>query len=833
MNLTPDSPELTAYVPGELPPHQRAEVDAALQASPALAAEVEALRQTAHDLASALTMPEAVPALDPARRSEILAAAERRVASPALAAATHPAPDRKVLPDGPGWMERLHASAAQWLRTWWPVAGAMAASAAVAVWITTRDGRDATTVAFQDLRYQRLPVTPANAAARKAVTNPPPATPALADSKKSALAADKGSAALDSLSLAAPPPAPVRPREPYQSEARVNRKLDIAKAKPSSEAPAPPPASVSEPRLAHRYGIRPAVAPSSTAAPTPAPLPSPSPTGARGALALRPTEASKSAAGGQSFSGGLAMAPSQPAAADALGRAERGERREQSLVRGEFLGYDRAPVDPTGEGYAAIIENEFRPVVAAPLSTFGLDVDTASYANVRRFLREGTLPPRDAVRVEEMINYFRYPYPEPRSEHPVSVSVEVAESPWREGCKLVRVGIQARSVERATRPPANLVFLVDVSGSMAPENKLPLVKRSLRLLLDRLGPRDRVALVTYAAGSQVLADPTPVDAAGKAALTRVIDRLQAGNGTHGSAGIQAAYALAARNLNPENINRVLLCTDGDFNIGATRHDELLDLITEQARTGVFLTVLGYGMGNYQDATMELLADKGNGQYAYIDSFQEARKVLGEELESTLVTVAKDVKAQVEFNPARARSYRLVGYENRALRDRDFADDTKDGGELGAGHQVTVLYEVEPVAGSVARAGPLRYQAAPGEEEAVRRRLKRGHEDELLVVKLRYKQPDGTTSRLLEVPVKDGDLALAEASLDTQFAAAVASQAMLLRGSAHLGTMRWEDVLRLAERGVGPDREGYRSEFVDLVRRAAQLAPQRPGRPGAR
>lgn len=819
MNLTPDSPELTAYVLGELPPHQRAGVEAALQASPALAAEVEALRQTADDLASALAMPEAVPVLDPARRSEILAAAEQRVASPAPSTATDPAHHHENPPDAPGWMEPLRTSAAQWLQTWWPVAGAVAASAAIAVWITTRDGHDATTVALQDLRYQRLPVTPTNAAARKAVTNPPPATPASADSKKTALAAAKGSAALDSLSLATTPPAPIRPREPYQSEARVSRRVDLAKAKPLSEASAPSPAPVPEPRLAQRYGLRPSAAPSSSAAPMPAPLPSPAPAGARG---------------GQSFSGGLAgMAPGQPADADGLGRAERGERREGSQVRGEAPGYDRAMVEPPGEGYAAIVENEFRPVAAAPLSTFGLDVDTASYANVRRFLREGALPPRDAVRVEEMINYFRYPYPEPRSEHPVSVSVEVAESPWREGCKLVRVGIQARSVERAPRPAANLVFLVDVSGSMAPENKLPLVKRSLRLLLDRLGPRDRVALVTYAAGSQVLAEPTPVDAAGKAALTRVIDRLQAGNGTHGSAGIQAAYALAARNLNPENVNRVLLCTDGDFNIGATRHDELLDLITEQARTGVFLTVLGYGMGNYQDATMELLADKGNGQYAYIDSFQEARKVLGEELESTLVTVAKDVKAQVEFNPARARSYRLVGYENRALRDRDFADDTKDGGELGAGHQVTVLYEVEPVAGSVAGAGPLRYQAAPGEEEAVRRRLKRGHEDELLVVKLRYKQPDGATSRLLEVPVKDADRTLAEASPDTQFAAAVASQAMLLRGSAHVGAMRWEDVLRLAERGVGPDREGYRSEFVDLVRRAAQLAPQRPGRPGPR
>jgi len=362
---------------------------------------------------------------------------------------------------------------------------------------------------------------------------------------------------------------------------------------------------------------------------------------------------------------------------------------------------------------------------------------------------------------------------------------------------------------------------VDVSGSMAPENKLPLMKRSLRLLLDRLNERDRVGVVTYAAGSQVAAEPTAVNAAGKAKLLKVIDGLSAGSGTHGSAGIQMAYAMATNHFNVEHVNRVLLCTDGDFNVGITDRAQLLDFITERAKTGVFLSVLGYGMGNYQDRTTELLADKGNGNYAYVDSFTEARKVLAEQLEGTLVTVAKDVKVQVEFNPARVTSYRLLGYENRALTDRDFNDDTKDAGEVGAGHQVTVLYEIEPAVPNLAGVDPLRYQGKPVDDE-VKKRLKPEHGDELLNLKLRYKLPDGTTSRLVETPVKDGDREFAQASHDFKFAAAVAGYGMLLRQSPHAGELTWEKISRLAEQGLGEDKEGYRAEFVDLVRRAGQL-----------
>ena len=481
---------------------------------------------------------------------------------------------------------------------------------------------------------------------------------------------------------------------------------------------------------------------------------------------------------------------------------------------------------PSGEGYDAFADNDFKAVASAPLSTFSLDVDTASYANARRFLREGFLPPRDAVRLEELINYFRYDYPQPQGEHPFLASIEVAESPWKDGHKLVRLGLQARAVDRRERPAANLVFLVDVSGSMAPENKLPLVKRSLRLLLDRLTERDRVALVTYAAGSQVVAESTPVNAAGKAKLLAKIEALRAGSGTHGSAGIQSAYALAAKHFNAEQVNRVILCSDGDFNVGITDRGQLLDFITERAKTGVFLSVLGYGLGNYQDATMELLADKGNGNYAYVDSFTEARKVLSEQLEGTLVTVAKDVKVQVEFNPARVKSYRLLGYENRALRDRDFNDDTKDAGEVGAGHQITVLYELEPAGPNLTGVDALRYQAKP-EEAELKKRLKSGHGDELLNLKLRYKLPDGETSRLVETPVKDGDREFMQASADFKFAAAVAGYGMLLRQSPHRGELTWEKISRLAEQGLGEDKEGYRAEFVDLIRRAQQLGGVMP------
>ncbi len=791
MKITPDSPELTAYVLGELSPDQRAEVEAAVATSPELAEEVATLGQTARSMEAWLAAPGVVPALDPMRRAEILAAASASAealghvdANPFRQGATLQ-PGREAA----GWRVMF---AWAWTRLRQPIAALAVATVAIAAvaWVFfLRPGKTEMQVASTGLRYQH----PSEPGPRKREPARATGRPAAKDKVAEARPAPGPvvAAAPPAVAPSTPPPAPSSSADRPAGRAVVKAQSSARKMadEPRRERHADR-AKTSDP-----VPVASAVAPASSAAPAP--------TGPR--LANRyglgvETDERK------------AMAPRSWAGSAGVALPDTNERREA-------IGYfDRAP----GEGYAAVAENDFLRVAHAPLSTFGLDVDTASYANVRRFLREGSLPPRDAVRVEEMVNYFRYAYPAPRGDDPVSLSVEVTASPWREGFKLVRLGIHARPVERRERPSANLVFLIDVSGSMAPENKLPMVKGALRLLLDRLDARDRVALVTYAAGSDVLAEPTPVDGAGKARLTRLIEGLQAGNGTHGSAGIEAAYALAGRHLQRERVNRVVLCTDGDFNIGKTGHDDLMELITSRARSGVFLTVLGFGMGNYQDATMELLADKGNGQYAYIDSFREARKVLGEELEGTLVTVAKDVKAQVEFNPARARSYRLVGYENRALQDRDFHDDTKDGGELGAGHQVTVLYEVEPTTAGPG-VGPLRYQRGSGpEEDAPAPRLKPGHEDELLTVKIRYKQPDADVSRMLEVPVKDADKPLAEAGTDVRFAVAVASHAMLLRGSPHRGSITWETVLRMAQQGMGPDPEGYRAEFVDLVRRSMQL-----------
>ncbi|HTI69959.1 MAG TPA: von Willebrand factor type A domain-containing protein [Candidatus Limnocylindria bacterium] len=471
------------------------------------------------------------------------------------------------------------------------------------------------------------------------------------------------------------------------------------------------------------------------------------------------------------------------------------------------------------ERYPQLVANNFEDVRATPLSTFGLDVDTASYANVRRFLREGVRPPVAAVRVEEMVNYFPYSYPAPQEGKPFGVQVETAECPWNQAHRLVRIAIKARETERVEMPGANLVFLIDVSGSMNHENKLPLVKRSLHLVLEKLGERDKVGVVTYAGEAKVAMEPTAVTAEGRQSLLSAIDGLHAGSGTHGSAGIQQAYAMATNKFITGGINRVILCTDGDFNIGITSREELLGLITTQARTGVFLSVLGYGMDNYKDSTMELLADRGNGNYAYIDSFREAQKVLKQQLQSTLITIAKDVKAQVEFNPDRVVSWRQIGYEKRRLADRDFNDDTKDAGEIGAGHTVTVLYELVPAAGHQPGVDPLRYAAGT---KFTATKETGAHGDELLYIRLRYKEPESAKSKLIEIPVKDRDESWQTASADFKFATAVAGFGELLRGSLHKGDLTWERVLQLGEQGLGDDREGYRAEFIDLVRSAQKI-----------
>jgi Ca-activated chloride channel family protein len=468
------------------------------------------------------------------------------------------------------------------------------------------------------------------------------------------------------------------------------------------------------------------------------------------------------------------------------------------------------------EAYDYLQEHPFLKVAQNPLSTFGIDVDTASYANIRRFIRHGRMPPKDAVRIEEMINYFTYNYPTPSTDKPFSVRTEVANCPWQENHKLLSLALKGKELAEGKRPPSNLVFLLDVSGSMDSPDKLPLLKRAMKLLVRQLGDDDRVAIVVYAGAAGLVLSSTTCTDKNKKRILHALDELHAGGSTHGSQGIRLAYQTAETNFLKDGTNRVILATDGDFNVGITSRGELVRLIEDKAETGIFLTVLGFGTGNLKDSTMEQLADKGNGNYAYIDSLREARKVLVEQIAGTLVTIAKDVKIQVEFNPTEVSAYRLIGYENRSLRSEDFNDDKKDAGEIGAGHTVTALYEVVPAGQEMELPGvdPLKYQKTSTISTTA---------GELLTVKLRYKEPDGDSSKLMAVVVKDGDSAIEHASNDFRFASAVAAFGMLLRDSPNKGRATYEDVIQLARSAMDHDEQGYRSEFINLVRHAKDIA----------
>jgi Ca-activated chloride channel family protein len=506
--------------------------------------------------------------------------------------------------------------------------------------------------------------------------------------------------------------------------------------------------------------------------------------------------------------------------ADAADDKRHAERRHE-------LRYWRTAPTPGTEYYAPIVEAGFQSPYQAPLSTFSVDVDTAAYANVRRFLNQGGLPPKDAVRIEELVNYFRYDYAPPEGgadgrpvdgAAPFATHVAVAECPWAPTHRLVRIGIKGLEIPQGERAASNLVFLVDVSGSMSSQDKLPLLVASLKLLVNRLDERDRVALVTYAGNAGLVLESTRCDGPGRTKVLDALERLKSGGSTHGSAGIQLAYQTATAAFEKGGINRVVLATDGDFNVGVTDREDLHRLITGSARSGVFLSVLGFGTGNLKDGTAELLADKGNGNYNYIDSLGEAQKVLVKEMGGTLVTIAKDVKLQVEFNPAKVEAYRLIGYENRTLAAQDFNDDKKDAGEIGAGHTVTALYEVVPPgAGGYPSVDELKYQ-----ESAPLQKADLVESADLLNVKLRWKAPDGEVSTKLEVPVVDEGRTLAQAGPDMAFAAAVASFGMLLRGSDQAGSATWDTVLELAERGRGADKDGYRAEFLRLAQVAKGL-----------
>jgi Ca-activated chloride channel family protein len=474
------------------------------------------------------------------------------------------------------------------------------------------------------------------------------------------------------------------------------------------------------------------------------------------------------------------------------------------------------PADASTEDYDRIVENDFVAARETPLSTFSIDVDTASYANVRRFLQGGTLPPPDAVRIEELVNYFHYDLPKPTGDVPFAVHGEVSDAPWNANRRLVKLAMQSRAIPVESLPPTNLVFLLDVSGSMNQPNKLPLLQESFRLLVDQLRPQDSVAITVYAGAAGVVLPPTSGNDKGR--ILAAIDQLRAGGSTAGAEGIRLAYQVARERFRKDGNNRVILATDGDFNVGVSSDGELVGLIEQERKSGVFLTVLGFGMGNYQDAKMQKLADAGNGNHAYIDSLKEARKVLVSEMGGTLFTVAKDVKLQVEFNPVRVKGYRLIGYENRRLADRDFDDDTKDAGELGAGHSVTAFYEIVPASSSevVTGSAALKYQATAPTGAA--------ESQELLTVKLRWKAPDGDKSTLTDFVVPDAPRPLAETSVDFRFAAAVVEFGLALRNSAHRGNARLEDAAARAALALGPDLEGLRKDFVTLAQSAAALRP---------
>ncbi len=462
------------------------------------------------------------------------------------------------------------------------------------------------------------------------------------------------------------------------------------------------------------------------------------------------------------------------------------------------------------EEYQGISENIFHDAAHSPLSTFSIDVDAASYSNIRRFIQGGQRPPQDAVRIEEMVNYFIYDYPQPQGEDPFSINTEISSAPWNEKHKLVLIGLQGKKIPTENLPPSNLVFLIDVSGSMSDPNKLPLLKSSFKLLVQQLREQDHVAIVVYAGAAGLVLPST--SGAEKKKIIDALDHLEAGGSTAGGAGIKLAYQTAKENFNKQGNNRVILATDGDFNIGESSNGAMERLIEEKRQDGVFLTVMGFGMGNYKDSKMEALADKGNGNYLYIDSILEAQKALVNEFGGTLFTIAKDVKLQIEFNPAKVQAYRLIGYENRMLKSEDFNNDKKDAGELGSGHTVTALYEIIPVGveSKFYKVDELKYQTSKIDPKTAKT-------NELMTVKFRYKKPDGDVSKLIVHPMADNNTALEKTSDNFRWAASVASFGMLLRQSEYLNSFSEDGILKLALGAKGEDKNGYRTEFISLVK----------------
>ena len=469
---------------------------------------------------------------------------------------------------------------------------------------------------------------------------------------------------------------------------------------------------------------------------------------------------------------------------------------------------DAVTANENTESYAEFIENPFESPKTAPLSTFSIDVDNASYTNIRRFINNGQTVPKDAVRIEEMVNFFKYQYPQPLDEHPFSINTEYSESPWNAKHKLLRIGLQGKNIPTDNLPASNLVFLVDVSGSMSDDNKLPLLKESMKVLVKELRAKDKVAIVVYAGAAGVVLEPTSGE--DKETIIEAFDNLNAGGSTAGGEGIELAYQLAKQNFIKGGNNRVILATDGDFNVGKSSDADMEDLIEEKRKSGIFLTVLGYGMGNYKDSKMEILADKGNGNYAYIDNIQEANRFLGREFKGSLFAIAKDVKIQIEFNPKHVQAYRLIGYENRKLKAEDFKNDAIDAGELGSGHTVTALYEIIPVGiDSDFMPSDLKYTKVKTDSESQ-------YNEELATIKFRYKKPDGEKSIEMIKTIADQAISLEQSSKDFKFSSAVAWFGLKLRDSKYISEKSTDAIKRLAQSGLSYDEDGYKAEFIRLV-----------------
>ncbi|MFC4477199.1 vWA domain-containing protein [Flavobacterium chungangensis] len=468
------------------------------------------------------------------------------------------------------------------------------------------------------------------------------------------------------------------------------------------------------------------------------------------------------------------------------------------------------PTEPTQEDYDAFVENTFESPKTAPLSTFSIDVDNASYTNIRRFLNNGQQVPKDAVRVEEMVNFFKYTYPQPKNEHPFSINTEVSDSPWNSNNKILKIGLQGKNIPTEDLPASNLVFLIDVSGSMEDMNKLPLLKQSLKILVNELRAKDKVAIVVYAGAAGMVLPPTSGDE--KKTIINALDNLQAGGSTAGGAGIELAYKIATENFIKSGNNRVILATDGDFNVGSSSNSDMEKLIEEKRKTGVFLTCLGYGMGNYKDSKMEILADKGNGNYAYIDNIQEANRFLGKEFKGSMFAIAKDVKIQIEFNPKQVQAYRLIGYENRKLRPEDFKNDAIDAGELGSNHTVTALYEIIPagVKSDYLAEQPDALKYTKTETNST------NYSNELATIKFRYKKPDGDKSIEMVQVIENKSVILEKASDDMKFSSAVAWFGLKLRDSKLIADKSSKEIIKLAKQGNSNDGEGYKAEFIRLV-----------------